>query len=532
MSADYELTINDYLSILRRRWVQIVAAFLAIFAVASVVAITLPPVYRSTGTILVESQQISDSLVTSTITTVADERIEVIRQRVMTRDNLLRIIEKYGLFRDGYKSLTVSEKIDLMRSQIGIELVSANVSANRRDQATIAFRLSFDDRYPQIAHQVANDLVTLFLDENVKARTERATETTEFLTQEADKLKVELAELEGQVANYKQQHGSALPEHLELRMNMLSRTESELKEIERDYKSAQEELRFLDLELSAAKAGVSPRTGTSYIQPIESGSKQELAKLKAEYAKLVAIYKEAHPDVRALKRKIAALESGGSEQAATPDNKPVNQEASLDVAKVEAKISAANARVASLAQQQKALRARMGQYEGQIVQTPQVERGLTTLMRDYENAKNKYDEIRAKQMNAQIAENLEQENKAERFSLLEPPLMPDRPIKPDRKKLVVMGFFLALAGSGGVVMALEGINQRVRGASAVTAIFHQRPLVSIPYIAIKEEQGRRRRWLKLAILGGAIMLAGILALLHFLYMPLDIILIKIMARFN
>mgnify|MGYP001615929202 FL=1 len=157
---------------------------------------------------------------------------------------------------------------------------------------------------------------------------------------------------------------------------------------------------------------------------------------------------------------------------------------------------------------------------------------MITLVRDYENAQKKYEEIRAKQMSAQISENLEQENKAERFILLEPPLMPDKPIKPDRKKMVAMGFFLALAGSGGLVMLLENINRRVRGSEALTTIIRQRVLTTIPYISTQSEIIRRKKWARLLGILAVIVLLLSLALLHFLYMPLDILALKIMARFE
>ena len=98
-------------------------------------------------------------------------------------------------------------------------------------------------------------------------------------------------------------------------------------------------------------------------------------------------------------------------------------------------------------------------------------------MRDHENAQKKYEEIRAKQMSAKISENLEQENKAERFTLLEPPLMPDKPTKPNRIKILLMGSFLALAGSGGLVMLLETLNQRMRGQEALAVAIRQRALL-------------------------------------------------------
>jgi len=532
MAAEYELTLNDYLSIFRRRAVHMGVVFAVILGVALAVAVGIPPVFQSTGTILVESQQIPTDFVQSSGNTLADERIEVIKQRVMTRENLLRIIDKYKFFGDGGGSLTSTEKIDEMRNQIVIELLSANVKNNRKGQATIAFKLSFQHRNPQIAYRVANELVTLFLDENVKSRTKRASETTEFLTQEADKLKVELENLENQLAAYKQRHGNALPEHMQLRMNMAARTESEIKEVERDHKAAQEELRFLEVELSAAKAGLASRAASASNASAAPNPAQELSNLKTEYAKLLSVYKEAHPDVRALKRKIEALESVGPAPVPVNADKTYSESVNLDIARVQAKIAAANSRINSLAAQSRSLRAKLGEYENEIIRTPQVERGLITLMRDHENAQKKYEEIRAKQMSAQITENLEQENKAERFSLLEPPLMPDTPIKPDRMKIMLVGLFMAMGGSGGMAFLLESMNQRIRGAGALALMMRQRPLVSIPYITTHHETARRRR--RLWITGIAVVLAMLVsaALVHYLYTPLDFLMLKLAARFG
>jgi polysaccharide chain length determinant protein (PEP-CTERM system associated) len=519
MASEYEMSFNDYLAIIKHHALLLIVSFVVILGVCIAVAISLPPTYESSGTILVESQQISPDLVAANNNTFADERIEVIRQRVMTREHLEGIIDKYNLFASQSRQLSVTEKIEEMRNAIVVSLVSAAVKG--RGEVTIAFRLSFEHRQPEIANKVAKELVTLFLDENIKQRTERASETTEFLTQEADKLRVELEALENRLADFKQAHSNALPEHQELRMNMLTRAETELKEVDRDYKTAREELRFNELELSAANAGLATKPGT----PGAAVDKpQDLASLKAEYTRLQSLYTQAHPDVRAVKRKIAALEAGkGADGAAASVN--------LDVAKAQARIFAAEARIKSLADQKQQILRKIAEYEAQILETPQVERGLVTVMRDHDNARKKYEEIRTKEMGAKISESLEQENKAERFVLLESPLMPEKPVRPNRKKVVAVGFLLAPVGAGALVMLLEMMSQRVRGAQALASVLGRRVLVSIPYIHTKAELARRRKWRTLLIVCGVVTIAIFLVLLHFLYMPLDLLMFKALGRF-
>jgi uncharacterized protein involved in exopolysaccharide biosynthesis len=216
--------------------------------------------------------------------------------------------------------------------------------------------------------------------------------------------------------------------------------------------------------------------------------------------------------------------NSGSEKA----NAAVN----LDVAKVQAKVAATQARIESFDAQIKALRGRLGSYEQQILKSPQVERGLITLMRDHENAQKKYEEIRAKLLNAKITESLEGENKAERFSLLESPAFPDKPSKPDRIKILLVGVFGALGGTVGLVFLLETLNRRIRGQEALAIAIRQRPMLVIPYIVIEEEVLGRKRLLKRMAVVGAAAIVILAILLHFLYMPLDILLMKIIDRFG
>ena len=131
MQDDPQLTFADYIAILRRRSGLAIAGFVGTLALGVGVALLLPPVYQSTGVILVESQQIPTDLVQASVTSYADERIEVIKQRVMTRENLLRIIRKYNLSADAGPTVTPSDQIDQMRKSITVELLDANVRPER-----------------------------------------------------------------------------------------------------------------------------------------------------------------------------------------------------------------------------------------------------------------------------------------------------------------------------------------------------------------------------------------------------------------
>jgi uncharacterized protein involved in exopolysaccharide biosynthesis len=240
-----------YLGVLRKRKFYGLIPFVGVFAIGFAVAMVLPPTFLSEGKILIESQQIPVDLVRPTVTATATERIATIQQRVMTRDNLLKIVDKYQLFADQRDRLSRTDLLDEMRANtvikpVELELIKSQPNLN----FTVAITVGFMDRRPDVATQVANELITLFLDEDARNRTNRATETTKFLAQEAEKLKAELAAIDAKMLQ--------------------------------SYRQPQEITRETTLP--------------------------ELMNLKAELASKSAIYSDSHPDVKRLKAQIAALE--------------------------------------------------------------------------------------------------------------------------------------------------------------------------------------------------------------------------------
>ncbi len=450
----------------------------------------------------------------------------------MTRENLYRIMQKYGLYKDRIGKDSIATLVADMRNNITVEILNTNQANAWEKKADISFTVSFSSRDPDITHKVANELVTLFLDENVKSRTEKATETTEFLSQEVETLKKELETTESKVATFKERYAGALPEHMEMHMNLLQQTAMDIKEIDRDYKSTQEELRYLDVELATARSGINKRLGDTPTATFSSEA--ELNKVKLELERAQSLYSESHPTVKSLKRRLENLEKTvAAENAGASVVKPkgADIETDLMVAKVQTKIDAAKARLISLDEQKRALRQKVDDLQARISRSPEVEKGLFTLMRDYENAKSKYEEVKSKQLNAKIAENLEQENKAERFTMVESPAFPEKPIKPNRKKLIGLGLFGAIAISFGFVFLLETINARVRGADALEAITKIRPLVTVPYIYTQAEIKRKKHFYRYLIIGLVAFIVISSIIVHLLVMPLDILFVKLLNRF-
>jgi uncharacterized protein involved in exopolysaccharide biosynthesis len=228
-------TTAEYIAVVRRRIVQIVFVAAIVAAVGVVVAIGLPPVYRSSATVLVQEQEVPPDLVRSTITSFADERIQVISQQVMTRAVLLQLAQKYGLYQKQRQRATNDEIVALMRKNINLTTINADISdrsSGRRVNATIAFKISFDSPQADSAQNVAAELASLYLEENAKVRQQSVSETTAFLARRrsgwANKFKRSKGTREVQAPSRRPPAESSV-----LNMQLAERTGSELMRIER-----------------------------------------------------------------------------------------------------------------------------------------------------------------------------------------------------------------------------------------------------------------------------------------------------------
>ena len=209
MSADYQLSIQDYLSIARRRATAIILTIGVVLATSVVVAMLLPRVYESTGTLLVEGPPISGDVVRSALPGNGEQRVQALGQRIMTRESLLRIAAEHQVF-DPKSGVVLkdTDMVNAMRASIGVNVLIGNMPSWERPTNNFAFNVSFQHGQPEKALEVANALIQLFLESSVRERVDQASRANEFLSQEADRVKAQLEDLERRIAVYKRTQGS------------------------------------------------------------------------------------------------------------------------------------------------------------------------------------------------------------------------------------------------------------------------------------------------------------------------------------
>jgi succinoglycan biosynthesis transport protein ExoP len=531
---DQGLDLRFYLGVLRRRLLVMLLAFVVLAGAAFAVAVLLPPVFQSQAKIIVESQQIPPDLVRSTVTGLADERVQVIQQRITTREVLLGLVEKLQLFADERQRLTPTELVDLMRNSIAIERFDLGDRRGRRDALTIGFTVGFEHRNPQMASRVANELMTLILAEDVKSRTSRASETTRFIEREADRRRKELAGIEAQISAFKLENDSVLPEKLPSLMSRLERANSELATFDREIYGSQEQERLLELELSVRKANGTRPAGTT--RP-KSAALRQLDALNAELAAKQSLYSDTHPDIQSLRRQIAALEGQEASLASssTGDGEPPASDLTqldVDTMLLSEKIDTLQRRRVRFRKQHENVSRVVEDLNELISKVPEVQVYLVSLERQHEAVRTNLAELNSKLNEARLGQRLEQDKQAERFEVIEQPTTPTDPIKPNRPMILAGGLGLAAGAALGIALLLEMLNRTVRSAADVTRILGQPPLATIPYIATAVELRRNRARLIFGLLLALAVLAAALLTIHFAYMPLDETVFKVLRRFG
>ena len=231
-----------------------------------------------------------------------------------------------------------------------------------------------------------------------------------------------------------------------------------------------------------------------------------------------------------MQRRIEAIEKNTRPAEAGGKPKPVTTQ-SVMVAKVQAQIDTANARLKSLEIEEANIRAKIRQTESLVLQSSQTEGALGTLLRDYDNAKAAYAEIKAKQDNARMTQNLEMEDKGERFVLIEAPLLPEKPIKPNRLLIILAGFFGAIIGAVALAVLIESLDKRIRGVDALAEVMKIQQMAAILYISNRAELERQKFLVTRTLTSALVITLLVLILVHFLVMPLGMVASKISARF-
>jgi uncharacterized protein involved in exopolysaccharide biosynthesis len=546
-----EPSFGDYLQIFKRRAKVLALVTGTVILIGIGIAYRTPPIYESNGVLLAEQPGVPEHIVRSTVPDYPEERVRIITQRVLTNENLENIIAARGL----YPELAATPNAALREFRDHLALSSEdpeileNIMGTQRAANAMAFSVTFFDRSPTRARDVTSDVVSLYLEENQRARREQAAETTRFLTQEANRLDQMIAVREEQLAEFKGANAGSLPELANMNLQLLDRVERDLEAVEQEILSLRQQQALYSSELAqlSPQATIVSEEGTAVL-----GSQDRLKLLQRRYVQMTAVYSQDHPDVLAIRREIDALSAStgtpafdqstlqaeltaredqlaAARERYSPDHPDVRRlertvatlRETATAASTQAppslsptvpdnpeyiqrqvQLQATSAELDAAFARREQLRSRLTDLESRLSATPVVEREFSTLSRGYQQLLSQYNEVQQKLSESEIALNLETENNGERFTLLNAPGVPTSPAQPNRLAVLLLTFAAAVVLGAASVAVAERADRTVRNRNDVLKHLEIPPLVSIPFV-YNQADLRRRSWNRLVATSAA-----------------------------
>lgn len=488
-----DIDIRFYLSLLLRRLPHVAAIIAACTVGGIAVALLVPPLYRASAKILVEAPQIPTEMARSTVPISAVEQFEVIQQEVTTQDKLQDLAKRLDVYGSDIAKMSATDIADDMRDRLHFEQVQLETQG--RGEGATVFAVSFDAKDPKLAAAVVNDLVDRVVDKNLSLRTGRAGETMKFFDQEVDRLGKELSGLEAEILQFKNANKDSLPDSLDFRRSQQSGLQDRLSQLEREEAGLRS--RRNNLVQMFQNTGQLATTG-----PL-SPEQQMLQDMNRALADQLSIFSETSPNIVTLRKRIAALQeqitnSGGANKKAGPTE--------LDL-----QLSDIDERLRYIAEERASISDNLAKLTKTIAATPGNDTKLSALERTRNNIQAQYNSATALQAQASTGEQIEARSKGGRFSVVEPAVAPEKPIQPNKLRIVAASILAGIAGGLGLIVMLELLNKTVRRPTELAELLETQPLATIPYILSPEEKRSKFRRLRLGMaLTGSIAVAALL----------------------
>lgn len=489
MGNDFRL-LYYYLDLaIRRPLVWIVPAMLVVALGASYV-FNMPRSYYSEAVIVVSSPAIPSALVQST---VANERLQFIEQRVLARDNLLELARKFGLFPDLAGQVSNTQLAQIVRNQIVITTRASE--ASEQFAASSVFGIGVNAATPELAADMAGEIAAMITEENRRARMARAAEARTFLEREVSVLTGRTRELESRLSSFLQSNENRLPSRLALHLSDIREGQSELVEIGRRLAEARSNVEVLQAELALAQ------TSSGNMLQERLG---ELRTLRSQLVARSTVLTPEHHEIRSIKSRIAALEADLANEP-EPIEASADSEMSLEAELIAQRIRFAEQQVKALEEQQNALTSDLQEIRDIVADMPNVEAQLNLLQSERDTARRDLEEMSAKLNMARLGERLETDQQDDQITVLEKPEAPLYASGRSRTEymLAVLGASFVLGM--GCLYAADTFDPKIRGAFDVAPVAGDSPLIMVEHWNTAAET---RRNLAIAALAALLLIAS------------------------
>jgi len=523
MKSEINTGVNELTHILdilwRRKWI-ILVPFIIISIVVTLWGLYLPSIYRSSVSIFVEPQKVPEDYVRSTITSDMESRIRTIKQQLTSRTKLLQVISELDLYPvDAKKKAPDEVLVSQMREDLEIDI------PNESDLNF--FMVHYNHENPTKAMLGVSRLVSLFIVESLQIREEQAVGTTRFLEEELSNVKLKLETQEETIQSFKHRHIGELPNQLSANLSMLENLNLQLQDNIESKREFESRILLLEQEIAKLQGGTN-LPSINGDGAVVGGSTlaryyaQRVA-LTQEVAHLESIYTPRHPDLIAAKKALEKNEADIISWQRMIENQGKSSKQGTQIRQTEAfspelmnlrrQLTESKPRLSALLAEENDLRRKISMYQSRVENVPKREQQLLSLTRDYENTKQNYQDLLKKKLEAQLAQNLEKRQEGEKFRVLDPANLPEKPFEPNRKKIIFLGIFGGLGLGIALAFLLESLFPAFYNIKPLQRSLDVPIIMTIPEIVVEGEKKQRLfHLLKMTAAGAAIVVVVLILL--------------------
>lgn len=487
-----ELTMDDYLAMLRRRIKVILIPMLLAPLAGFLISYVFPAKYTSQSLVLVEAPKIPDAVVQQVFTQDLTQHIATIEQQVLSPSRLRPMVDRWGLAKSGENADDVMDNIRLnMTIQPVITDLSQFGSAKKRpgQGSTVpGFNVNYTASTAREAQQICSDLTSMLLEEDLKSRQDATQGTTLFLTKQVEDAKQNLDDLDKKLAAFKNQHMGQLPGEEDNNMKILMGLNSQLDANTQSLNRATQDKAYAESMLAQQVAAWKNSQSASNPQSLQT----QLSQLQAQLIDLEGRYTEDHPDViktkgdiAEVKKQLAAI-NDTSDKPGDPGNDKSSATEPPEIRQLRLQIHQYQDMILQTTRDQKKLQQEIAVYQGRVSSSPVVEEQYKELARDYDNAQKVYQDDLAKQSTSKMATQAQQQQQGEQMALLNPANLPDSPSFPNRLLFAGGGLGAGLALGLGLTFWLELRDKSIRTEADAESALGLPLLVSVPWVVETE----------------------------------------------
>ncbi|HEX6803395.1 MAG TPA: Wzz/FepE/Etk N-terminal domain-containing protein [Terriglobales bacterium] len=502
MIENRELTMDDYLAMLRRRLKVILIPTLLAPLVGFGVSFFFSPKYTSQTTILVDPQKVSDTYVQPVVTQDLGQRVATLEARATSADRLRTLIEK--LNQQGMLKGNMDDEIAAIRAGIQVvpvppvSVASPTGGGGKKKADMPGFLLSYTASNPREAQAVCSGLANIIIDENFKDLEAAAQTNTDFLARQVSDAQRELDDQAAKLANFQKKYMGQLPGDADNNLKILMGMNSQLDANTQTLNRAQQDKAYTESMLAQQLAAWKSSQTSTNPQTLQ----QQLSSLQSQLLSLQARYTDDYPDVVKTKRDIAEVQKKLDElnKAAANPGAAADEKENLseppEIRQLRLQIHQYQQVIDQATRDQQRLQESIKQYQSRVALSPAVQEQYDQLTRDSTTAKAFYDNLLAKKSQSEMQTAMAHEQQGEQMHVLNPADLPDSPSFPNRLLFAGGGLGAGLAIGVGLGLLLEFRDKSVRTESDVLALLELPVLSQVPWVGMEVAQnngGKRAR---------------------------------------